>query len=237
MAYWKIEPCTVADGPALAHNNVSAFWEDPTWILSWPNITQEFLIEQSVKRQPRNLLRDREKTRHQKAVDPATGAIVGYARWILPSGHFTAEDGSPEWAEAQVADVSDDEKKQFKGLAESAWWNGRSGLDRLDDKNVEIMNSILAEKPYIKLAYLAVHPENKGKGIGTALVESGIRHANKIRLPIFVMAFKAGRGVYTRLGFKEVNRNIEDDSQYGGAGEYGAYFMIYDLPETTPETG
>ena len=84
----------------------------------------------------------------------------------------------------------------------------------------------------LELDYLAVHPENKGKGIGTALVESGIRHAEKIRVPIFAMAFKAGRGIYTRLGFKEVNRVIQDDSPYGGAGEYGAYFMIYDIPET-----
>ena len=150
MAGWKIEPCTVADGPALALNNMTAFWEDPTWILLWPkNITQEFLIEQSAKRQPRNLLRYREHTRHQKAVDPATSAVVGYARWILPSGHFTAKNGGPEWVEAQVADVSDDEKKQLKKLAESAWWNARSDMNGLDDKNYAVMNPILSDKPYI----------------------------------------------------------------------------------------
>lgn len=77
--------------------------------------------------------------------------------------------------------------------------------------------------------YLAVHPENKGKGIGTALVESGIQHAEKIGLPIFVLAFKAGRGIYERLGFKEVDRVIQDDTKYGGQGEYGAYFMVYDV--------
>lgn len=150
MAGWKIEPCTVADGLALARNNMAAFWEDPTWILLWPsNITQEFLIEQSAKRQPRNLLRDREHTRHQKAVDSTTGAVVGYARWILPSSHSTAKDGGPEWEEAQVADVSDDERKRFEELAESAWWKGRNDMNGLDDKNYAVMNPILAEKPYI----------------------------------------------------------------------------------------
>lgn len=151
MPRWKIERCIVIDGSALARNNISAFWEDPTWVLSWPNITQEFLIEQSIKRQPRNLLRDRQKTRHQKAVDPTTGAIVGYARWVLPPSHFTAADGRPEWAEAQVPDVNEDEKKHFKDLAESALWSAiaRHDVDVMDDKNVAIMNAILAEKPYI----------------------------------------------------------------------------------------
>ena len=80
-----------------------------------------------------------------------------------------------------------------------------------------------------ELDYLAVHPDNKGKGVGTALVEAGIQYAEKVGLPIFVLAFKAGLGIYTRLGFKEVQRLIQDDSQFGGKGEYGAYFMVYDV--------
>ena len=82
-----------------------------------------------------------------------------------------------------------------------------------------------------ELDYLAVHPDNKGKGIATALVASGVRQADKMGLPIFVMAFKAGRGVYARLGFKEVECIIQDDSQFGGKGEYGAYFMVYEQPK------
>lgn len=46
-------------------------------------------------------------------------------------------------------------------------------------------------------------------------------------MPIFTMAFKAGRGIYARLGFQEVDKVIQDDSMYGGPGEYAAYFMIY----------
>ncbi|KAI1388509.1 acyl-CoA N-acyltransferase [Hypoxylon trugodes] len=232
MATWKIEGCTVADAAALSRNNMSAFWDDPTWILLWPkDITREFLIEQVAKRYPRMLTNDREEKRHQKAVDPNTGALVGYARWILPPSHFNAKDGGPEWPEAQTPEVTDEEKRQFEELAKSAWWGGRRDMSGIDDKNDVVMDRILAERPYIKLDYLAVHPENKGKGIATALVESGIRHAEKIGVPIFVMSYKAGRGVYERLGFKEVDRVIQDDSQYGGKGEYGAYFMIYEVPK------
>lgn len=84
-----------------------------------------------------------------------------------------------------------------------------------------------------ELDYLAVHPSNQGKGVASALVASGIRHAEKIGLPIFIMAYKAGRGIYERLGCKEVDRVVQDMSEYGGVGEYAAYFMVYDVPEKT----
>jgi GNAT superfamily N-acetyltransferase len=83
--------------------------------------------------------------------------------------------------------------------------------------------------PIVGLDYLAVHPENQRKGVGTALVESGIRYAKSVGIPIFTMAFNASRGFYERLGFREVERIVQDDSRYGGAGKYGAYFMVYDV--------
>ena len=150
MAGWKIEQCTVADAAALARNNMAAFWEDPTWIALWPkDITLDFLIEQSTKRQARNLLRSREVTRHEKAVDPTTGAVVGYARWILPRGHAIAADGKPVWTEAQVPEVSEEERKHYEDLAASAWWNPQEGMDEIDAKNEVVMERILSERPYI----------------------------------------------------------------------------------------
>ncbi|OJJ45166.1 hypothetical protein ASPZODRAFT_120689 [Penicilliopsis zonata CBS 506.65] len=224
MAKWKIESCSVEDAAALAQNNISAFWEDPTWRILWPDeITLEYLIEQSGIRQGNNLLRSPEDMRHQKAVDPATGALVGYARWKLPS--TCADD---EWPEARVPVVGEEEKKQIQQLAESAWWEPRSDMDSLDEEAHRISTRILAEKPHIKLDYLAVHPNNKGKGIASALVESGIQQANRLGLPIFILAYKAGHGVYKRLGFQEVDRIIQDISKFGCSTEYGVYFMVYD---------
>ena len=150
MTAWEIKGCTVADAAALARNNMAAFWEDPTWILVWPkDISLDFLIEQSTKRQARNLLRSREDTRHQKATDPATGALVGYARWILPPSHVAAVDGGPMWAEVQVPDVEEDERQHHEQLAASAWWNPREEMDEIDAKNTLVKKRILAEKPYI----------------------------------------------------------------------------------------
>ena len=61
------------------------------------------------------------------------------------------------------------------------------------------------------------------------LVESGIREAQKIGLEVFVLAFKAGLGVYYRAGFKLLDQIIQDDRPYGGKGEYGAYYMLKEL--------
>jgi len=78
------------------------------------------------------------------------------------------------------------------------------------------------------LDYLAVHPTNQGKGIGTALVQSGMREAEKLGLDIYILAFKAGVGLYKRLGFQVEKEIVQDDSKYGGTGDHRTFFMIYE---------
>jgi hypothetical protein len=116
MATYTISQCTVADGAALSRNSISAFWEDPHWILAWRHRTLEHHISEIAKRMPRNLLNDRMTKRHQKAIDPETGRILGYARWILPLSHATNADGTPAWPEAVVPAVGPRKKPKFGGL-------------------------------------------------------------------------------------------------------------------------
>jgi len=75
---------------------------------------------------------------------------------------------------------------------------------------------------------LAVHPKNQGKGVATALVQNGLREAEKLGLDIFIHAMKAGVGVYKRLGFYVEKEFIQDDSMYGGNGDHHVYLMIYE---------
>lgn len=79
---------------------------------------------------------------------------------------------------------------------------------------------------------MAVHPENQGKGVATALVQSGMREAEKIGLDIFIHAMKAGLGVYKRLGLYVEKEFVQDDSIYGGKGEHCVYLMIYEQNPT-----
>jgi len=51
---------------------------------------------------------------------------------------------------------------------------------------------------------VTVPPKHQGKGITTALVQSGMREAEILDLDIFIYALKAGLRVYKRLGFKVV---------------------------------
>lgn len=75
---------------------------------------------------------------------------------------------------------------------------------------------------------MAVHPENQGKGIATALVQSGMIQAEKLGLDVFILAYEAGMGVYKRLGFQIESEVVQDDSMHGGPGEFTTYFMIYE---------
>ena len=77
-----------------------------------------------------------------------------------------------------------------------------------------------------ELEYLAVHPDNRGQGIATRLVEHGIAQAKNLRVDLIVMAYKAGVGVYQRLGFETIETLLQDDSQYGGEGEFRVYYMV-----------
>lgn len=57
------------------------------------------------------------------------------------------------------------------------------------------------------------------------LMEAGIAESERMGIDIFMLAYKAGLGVYKRLGFETLETLILDDSAYGGQGEYGCYFM------------
>jgi hypothetical protein len=150
MPPYKITGVDVADGPALARNNMSAFWTDTNWILLWPGISLDTLIASATTRIPRNLLSDRVMLRHEKVVDEETGKLVGYARWVLPVSQVVGPDGGARvWPEARVSQVSTEEEKRINKAAESAWWNPSGHMGGLDDPLVAAKMDILAQKDYI----------------------------------------------------------------------------------------
>ncbi|KAJ5730901.1 Acyl-CoA N-acyltransferase [Penicillium malachiteum] len=223
-----ISQCSVIDGPALAANSIPAFWADPHWVLAWRHRTLEYHISQIALRFPRNLLNNRDTMRHQKAVDPETGRILGYARWCLPPSYeINADDGTPIWPEAQVPAVEADKEAEIRQAAETVVWDPNNDADELSDRVTALKKEVTPKTPHISLEYLAVNPDNQRRGVGTALVKSGIDQANKMGLEIFVHAFQEGVPLYKRMGFRLIAELIQDDSKYGGSGEYGAYFFIY----------
>ncbi|KAI0123818.1 hypothetical protein BJ170DRAFT_687069 [Xylariales sp. AK1849] len=219
MPTYKVEGCTVKDGTGLARNNMSAWWDDPTWVLLWENKTLDFVIAQCTKRMPKNLLNDRAHKRHQKVIDAESGQIMGYARWTLP------ERLTGGWLEAQTPAVSTAEEKKILESFASADWHIRPGMDSLDDPTHVTKDRLRKGKEYMELEFLAVHPDYKGHGVASMLVQSGVTQSEKMEVDIFMLAMKAGLGVYKRLGFDMLEYLIQDDSQFGGKGEYGTYFL------------
>ena len=63
-------------------------------------------------------------------------------------------------------------------------------------------------KNHTELEYDAVHFDNKGKGIGTPLVQNRVRQAKRIGIPLLCIAYEAGLGIHSRVGFKEVEHVI-----------------------------
>ncbi|KAF4770145.1 hypothetical protein N7455_006246 [Penicillium solitum] len=238
MAHFILSQCSVADGTALAANSIPAFWVDPHWVLAWSHRTLEYHISQIALRFPRNLLNNRETLRHQKAVDPETGRILGYARWRLPPSHRTSpDDGTPIWPEAQVPAVEAEKEAEIRRIAETVVWDPNDDADVLLDRVNALEKEVTPKKSYITLEYLAVHPDNQRKGVGRALVKSGVDQADKMGLDIFVHALAEGAELYKRMGFRLIGELVQDDSAYGGSGVYGVYFFIYEPGSRTETAG
>lgn len=52
-------------------------------------------------------------------------------------------------------------------------------------------------------------------------------------IDVFILAFQAGLNLYLRLSFKEVERVVQDDSKWGGKGEYTVYLVTYEVNKSS----
>jgi hypothetical protein len=161
---FTLAPCTVHDGPALAQNNIPAFFTIPNWRLIWTRLNKScsYVTSQAVLRYSYNLLSEPERKRHQKVVDK-TGMVCGYCRWVLPEGvkgGDEGEEGERErakaelWAEAKVESVSEEEEERLKRQWESADWVYDHALDVLDGPQQEIKERLMGRKNYFRESLL-----------------------------------------------------------------------------------
>ena len=128
MSPYEVCAVTVADAPGIAKNNMSAFYEDVHWRLVWQDNPLSNLIKGATDRYPHNITQNRATKRHQKAIDSSTGELVGYARWVLPEGYENL------WPEAQLDELSEEEREKCRKLYEEAWWEMREDLGPDDDE-------------------------------------------------------------------------------------------------------
>ncbi|KAI3546562.1 acetyltransferase [Colletotrichum filicis] len=126
---------------------------------------------------------------------------------ILPASHAKSIGGAPAWPDAVVPSVSQEEEAGIQRVAVTAHWDPN---EESDDLLVPIWE---AEDEILRLDYLAVHPDNQGQGIGTALIKSGISKAEGSGLAIFIHAMEDGGDLYKRLGFVIGIEFLQDDTK------------------------
>jgi hypothetical protein len=66
--------------------------------------------------------------------------------------------------------------------------------------------------------------------VASDLVRSGLVQAEKLGLPVLVVAFDVSRGLYLRLGFREVEQVLQDATKFGGNKHYNSYFLVWEPP-------
>ena len=153
MPPFAIVHCTVDDGPALARNNMSAFWTDPTWVLIWRGKTLDYVVTQASRRMPQNLLTDTSQRRHQKAVDVNSGDVVGYMRWILPD--TSTETPDDMWPAAKVPSVNVNRAREAKREFDAADWSWDHALDKLDEPLTKMKTQLMKQKKYLCESFLS----------------------------------------------------------------------------------
>ncbi|KAJ5992597.1 hypothetical protein N7451_008321 [Penicillium sp. IBT 35674x] len=229
MAF-AVQPCFPADAPGLATTMMGARLTDPHWVKQWEeNVLPEDIITRAIDRVPWNLISERDTKRHQKVIDVASGQVVGYARWLLPSYLARTEI----WQEAQVAKATSDERALFEKLSQAYTKNGRPiGLKSGEEMNYRSApleaadERVMRDGPFLTLDYLTTDPSFWRRGVGTMLVESGLQIADQYKLKTYVMSEPAALKLYLNLGFKLVETVSTDYSQYGGLEPMVHHFLV-----------
>ena len=118
----------------------------------------------------------------------------GVAAWI-PAGQAEAMMEIDRSLRPQIAATTDD-----GGARYDAMW--------------EWIASMLPDEPFWYLDHLAVDPDARGTGLGTALIRHGLAMADRDGAPAFLETARPGNvGYYERRGFRVI---AEDDVPGGG---------------------
>ncbi|CAD0107469.1 unnamed protein product [Aureobasidium uvarum] len=231
---FSIKSVDVALAPSIAKAMVSARWAEPHWKALFESTTTPTQIVYDLsQRLPWNLINNRTTKRHQVAIDNATGQVVAYIRWILPT-HLASTD-PVVWPEAQVAEATPEDRAVYEQMFKAVSDDGKVQGMRMD--LLEYLNTPLEEMdakineggPFLcklSLDYLTTATEYQRRGIGAMLLKAGLEVADAHGLRSYVTSSAAGAKLYQNHGYKTVETVTMDYSQFGGTEPVSDYFMI-----------
>jgi GNAT superfamily N-acetyltransferase len=153
-----------------------------------------------------------QKVEVTKAVDNATGQIVGCVGWVFRG--FDRDPGAVDTAQTPPEPINPPDDS----VSSDHIGTGSADLDPLeqlreltDDHFARFMRRTMP--PGTRCMFIAgiqVHPEHQGKGIGRALVRQGTERADAEGVICWVHSSEAGAGLFPKCGF-EVSETLEID--------------------------
>ncbi|RAH61721.1 hypothetical protein BO85DRAFT_445136 [Aspergillus piperis CBS 112811] len=221
-----------------------------------PSTTPASIISSTASRLPHTLSTARDVRRHEVVLTttteestPGTGTenaehttlegkerVIGYARWTLPPSLSNRDD---VWLSAQVPapssqekeqqfkkmyDLGSDEKGRVKGMKSDGLLEFRG--TPLEEVEERVLRDVVGGEEVLTLEYLTTHPDYWRQGVGSMLVQSGLRVADQYGIKTYVMSEPAGLKVYLNHGFRVVDEITVEYAQFGGTEPTTHYFLV-----------
>lgn len=133
----------------------------------------------------------------------ADRVILAFAKWIYP---YTLNAG--QQAEKEKLDLT---RSYREGTNVGLYNRFFAELDATRTKHCD------GEKDYF-LHILVVSPEHQRRGLGTMLIEEGLRNADKDSARAYVEASAKGLQLYKRHGWRKIDFIEIDMTAHGGNG-------------------
>ncbi|KAF2280785.1 acyl-CoA N-acyltransferase [Westerdykella ornata] len=201
----QLKPMTPSDIPSFVALGAAAFRSGMASLLHPEPHTPE-QIQSDIDRHL-NTMKNETDAHYLKVVDSelvnddgTKGKMIAGAKWRI-----NLQERSEEVVKAQMRKIGEDEKVTDAYRDFSAWLEGMRW-------------KWMGTKPFFFLHILCTHPDHHRRGAGGMLVRWGIEQADKEGLPTYLEASEAGKPLYERLGFEEVEVKLYDLSKYGAEG-------------------
>ncbi|KAL3477092.1 acyl-CoA N-acyltransferase [Aspergillus californicus] len=177
-----------------------------------------------------------------KAVDIFTGRIIGIARWIVEEeDEIVCEDveDAVEGMMAQAIPETDEVvSRAFYTMALSGKREVLGGIqERMEAQTAAQQREVLLRENMldipvtraktkvvlprrVELETIFTHPEFQRHGVATALLQWGIKEAQRLGAMMYLEATEEGRSLYSHNGFQAVKVVNFDATKYAGKGKH-----------------
>lgn len=156
----------------------------PFWNATWPDHLTHAGREAGARR-----FRDTKNSDsyaiYMKAIDNASGKIVGVGKWSIFIDHMP----DPPHSKESNSEENDDEAKDYQQYLATQFFAERRDAIAMSRGNI------------VCIDLLAVDPSYQRRGIASALIARATEKADELGLQSVVESSAAGQGVYEKYGF------------------------------------